>query len=150
MTLYDKLDVIADSYIPIIFLYSIYKIIVYTIKSKSEGAIKLIQLTTLISVVYIVQSIDNKYQIWLSYTHDYSTHTAFSLAIVYFYIYSDLKSKLIITASFLCYLLLMLYQKYHTITDILTTIAILSPAMYYISYYAKKQLTRRSNGTNNP
>jgi len=144
MTLYEKLDFIADSYNPLLFLFALYITINIFTKSKNKGIIKGVLLTTLLATVYIVQALDNSFGAWSYFNSDYSTHTAFSFALVMFFIYESKKQIIIVISSFILYLVLMLYQQYHTLTDILSTIAILSPIMYFLAYYSQLQLTRTS------
>ena len=141
MTLYEILDIIADSYNPVLLLISIYVVIKTLSSSTSNGIIKLLHLVSLLSSVYIVQAIDRYFSLWASYKIDYSTHTAFSLAIVFFFTFSTIKQLSLISISYIVYLLLMLYQEYHTFTDIISTIAILSPIMYFLGYLTMTRLT---------
>ncbi|VAW65612.1 hypothetical protein MNBD_GAMMA09-1251 [hydrothermal vent metagenome] len=141
MTHFEKLDLIADSYIPLILAYSVYTITQTFKASKKSGFIKSIQLLSLIALVYITQAVDNYFYIWKSFSYDYSTHTAFSLAIVLFFIHENIKITLILVGTFFCYLLLMIYQKYHTPEDIITTAIILTPFMYFISVVTRNMLS---------
>ncbi len=140
MTTFEKLDLIADSYIPLFFIYAILNIAQTYKTDKIKGIIKVVTLISLIAPVYIIQSIDNHFHIWESFLYDYSSHTAFSLAMVFFFIHDKIKTISIIVSLFLCYLLLMIYQQYHTAEDIITTIISLMPFMYFISSYSNKKL----------
>ncbi len=96
---------------------------------------EIFRLFSLITIVYIIRFVDNYYLLWQSYALDYSTHTAFSLAMVFFFLSYNFKLKMGVIFSFVIYLTLMVYQKYHTIVDILTTIAILFPVMVVMNVY---------------
>jgi len=146
MTLYEKLDIIADSYNPALLVISIL-IIFSNLKSKGKtfAFYKLGLLVSLITLVYIFQIIDNHFNIWVAFGLDYSTHTAFAAAIIFFILFDSIKIKTPIIISFVCYLALMLYQEYHTVADILTTIAAISPLMYAVAYYVNLRLTKRSH-----
>jgi len=143
MTTYEKLDFIADSYNPALLLFSL---VLVAFTFKSEGAklsgVKSGLLLILILLVYIFQLLDSNLNLWSSFGLNYSTHTAFSLAIVCFVLYSSRKTKIVIMFSFLGYLILMLYQKYHTVADILTTIAVISPFVYIASNCANQLVIR--------
>jgi len=144
MSLYEKLDIIADSYNPILLILSIVIILVNIKRNRKVYAFyEFVLLTVLISLVYLFQAIDNRLSIWSSFGCNYSTHTAFSLAIVFFVLFKGIKTKAYIVTSFVFYIALMLFQKYHTIIDILTTIAAISPLMYTIVYFSNKQLANR-------
>jgi small-conductance mechanosensitive channel len=67
--------------------------------------------------------IDNMVGIWPSFGLDYSTHTAVSLSIALSLCVLVLKARTIMACTFLMYMLLMLYQEYHTALDIVTTMA---------------------------
>ena len=54
---------------------------------------------------------------------DYSTHTALSLVLTLFLATGHRKYRGLVAASFVAYLLLMLYQGYHTVADIVSTAA---------------------------
>lgn len=78
---------------------------------------------------------------------DYSTHTAvsFSLAIVLSCL-SD-KLRIPVISSLLAYFLLMLYQRYHSLADILTTLTALFVPLAILVYFflrVSKQLNRTS------
>lgn len=143
MTTFEKLDFIADSYNPMLLLFSL-ALVALTFKSEGTklAGIKLGLLLVLTFLVYIFQLVDNYLNLWSSFGLDYSTHTAFSIAIVYFVLYNSRKTKIVIMFSFLGYLILMLYQKYHTVADILTTIAVISPFMYIASNCANQLVIR--------
>ncbi len=136
MTLYEKIDLIADGYIPILISYAFFSIYEsFKINNKILVCNKIFRLFLLIVVVYIIQFVDSYYLLWNLYALDYSTHTAFSLAMVFFFLPASAKIKIIIIISFIAYLLLMLYQEYHTVADVLTTMAVLLPIMYLINAY---------------
>jgi len=141
MTLYEKLDVIADSYNPILLLISLVMIMLsFKSKGKNYAFYEAVLLITLMLLVYGFQFIDKQLNIWSSLGLDYSTHTAFSVAIVFFVLFKDIKIYIII--SFICYIALMLFQKYHTISDILTTVLAISPLMYICANYIHRQQTK--------
>ena len=145
MTLYEKLDIVADSYNPLLLMTAIV-LLLYAFKSKGKmvGLYKVVLLIALIAIVYAMQFIDKQSGLWAAFGRDYSTHTAFSMAIVFFVLFDGRAIKSAIIFSFVCYLGLMLYQKYHTVTDIVTTVLVVSPFMYAATYYAHRRLTKRS------
>lgn len=142
MTTFEILDIIADSYIPVLLLISL-AIVVNSFKSRGIkiGFYHLCLLTALISLVYLFQFLDRAFSLWLYFGLDYSTHTAFALAIVAFVAFTTRKNTIHVIVSFLCYLLLMLYQHYHSLADIVVTIAAVSPFMF-LSYYSTRHFIR--------
>ncbi|TQV89633.1 hypothetical protein [Aliikangiella coralliicola] len=134
MSLYEKLDWVADSYSPILLVIAISVIVhVFRTQGRHQGSLRVAQLFLLLALVYLLQFIDNRWMIWHSFGLDYSTHTAFALAIVVFTWFDGRKLRIGILISFIAYLLLMLYQQYHTVADMVTTILVLTPLMYLIS-----------------
>ena len=125
---YEKLDAIADAYIPllaILFLISVgYRF--YSDRSQwwHNASISFL-LFCLILISYIFMFADNAMQIWSRFGLDYSTHTAISLALVFVLCVLYPKRIMILAATFVGYVALMLYQKYHSIADILTTSGII-------------------------
>ena len=144
MLTYQKLDVIADSYIPALFIMSVLVLALdmfrYGIKSKFRDLISII---VAIVIVYLVMALDNYLEIWPILNLDYSTHSALSLVFV-MYLSSKNKTLLFLSvASFLFYILLMLYQKYHTIADIVSTCVVLMPLFWILN--DRELLTKTAN-----
>lgn len=130
---YEQLDIIADSYIPILFLCTLAFIIKSTIDNGPRSTSASI-LATFISIlaVYSLMFLDVKYQIWSSFNADYSTHTALALVFIVFF---GFKNKFVMCTSifsFISYCILMLYQKYHTFIDIASTSLTLTPLFYWL------------------
>lgn len=142
MTTYEILDIIADSYNPVLFFFSVYYLITCLLTSRLEGIIKLLLFSTLISTIYILQAIDNTTGLWASFQSDYSTHTAFALAITFFFVASHQKLAITIAFTFIACLCLMLYQQYHTLLDISSTIIIISPIMLLAVSITKLKLAK--------
>ena len=121
---YEQWDLIADSYIPLLVLYSLASLVK---TNPSDRKNNLISLTLSVLLVYGMMFLDNWLHIWPVLGWDYSTHTALSLVLVTFLYQLNTKFKAIIIGSFILYLLLMFYQQYHTWADMLSTIAIIMP-----------------------
>ncbi len=142
MLTYSQLDRIADSYIPALFLISIYVLAVGVFKLglKRKG-IEIASVVFSIVIVYGVMLLDNTFKIWSIFDLDYSTHTALSLVFV---VYLSSKNKTLLRVSiisFLLYVLLMLYQKYHSVADILSTAIILIPLFWLLLHREKLTCT---------
>lgn len=74
-----------------------------------------------LALAYGIMFIDNVYNIWSRWGLDYSTHTAVSLVLVTYLSLLVPRWLLLWQLSFFSYCGLMLYQKYHTVADILST-----------------------------
>jgi len=143
---YETLDRIADAYIPILaivyLLYMIYS--ASKRKWKDVGNLVFIFLLGMI-VAYGFMITDNHFKIAEKFSLDYSTHTAVSLVLVLMLTLKLNRYKWMWILSFVGYALLMLYQRYHTILDILIT-GILVGSFYWgglFIFYEK--LTKRSS-----
>ena len=125
---YEQLDTIADAYIPLLAILLL-SLMIKRLFSKDYLPAKQIALQTLFSiiVVYALMALDNSLKIWPSLSMDYSTHTALSLVLVMRLAahYQDKWLRASFVMSFVAYLILMLYQKYHTLADILSTLFII-------------------------
>src|SRR5690606_6806076 len=75
----------------------------------------------LLLVSYGLMFLDNALGIWPAVGLDYSTHTAVALTLVLSLCGLARPFWKLLASSFVLYALLMLYQKYHTVPDILST-----------------------------
>lgn len=125
---YYILDKIADSFIPTLLIVIIASFLTLYLKKKSEYANKrLISFVITIVFVYTIMLIDQKYSIFPALNLDYSTHAALSFTCVTFLILSYRKIVLIWVLLWCTYLILMIYQKYHSLTDIVVTTLLVAP-----------------------
>ena len=132
---YQTLDNIADSYIPILMLVSLFLIaknIVETWPNYKEPVKIASYLVATLLVAYSLMYVDRVLELWPSLSLDYSTHTAVSLALIF--VLNRLISSLwlIWLISFFIYVLLMLYQKYHSAADIILTTFVVSILLYLV------------------
>lgn len=74
-----------------------------------------------LGVAYAGMFIDLNFGIWARLGLDYSTHTALSLSIVMWLNYRVPRFVILWNMTLVAYFLLMLYQKYHSFADIITT-----------------------------
>ena len=72
-------------------------------------------------IAYGLMFLDNKLQLWPALGLDYSTHTAVALVLVVYLLANSPKAPWFWLTSLVGYVLLMLYQRYHTVADIMTT-----------------------------
>lgn len=122
MPSYETLDAIADAYIPSLAIISLILITakLFTKQWKAAG----IEITAFIVVALIAYGfmfLDRAMKIWPAFGLDYSTHTATALGLVMLLSFSMRKSAPFWISTLIAYILLMLYQRYHTVADIVTT-----------------------------
>ena len=119
---YETLDSIADSYIPVLVVLSLTSLSKTAILTHWRVlGIHAAIMSSSFLVAYGLMFIDSQLQLWSMMGLDYSTHTAVALAMVVFLIVAAKKYLFVWLGSLVCYVLLMLYQGYHSIEDILTT-----------------------------
>ncbi len=132
MLSYEVLDTIADSYNPILLIaFIIFSIIYYKKGDRLAGLKGLLGAL----VCYLVMWLDNQLKIWPLFSLDYSTHSSVAFSLVYFLIHKrDIRSaaSIGIITSLVFYYLLMLYQKYHTVLDMVSTLIIVIPLIIYV------------------
>lgn len=127
--LYQILDTIADSYIPLLFI-AICGLVVRQASIKHFNVVKnvIFFLLLCLFVSYSLMFYDNKYSWFKALSLDYSTHTAVAMSLVLTLIMLT-KTLKWLTTSLIIYLLLMIYQQYHSLLDILTTLITILPFM---------------------
>jgi hypothetical protein len=140
---YEQLDFIADSYIPLLFIVTsiaMVKGIADNGLSQMYGHIT----ATLSSIViaYGVMFLDIRFNIWPAFESDYSTHTALSLVFVSYFLLRSKVQMCIAVTSLIAYFILMVYQQYHTVTDIISTSLVLLPL--FLLFQVKGQRVKYS------
>lgn len=137
MLSYETLDAIADSVNPTLFVVSLLVIgnTLITKRWRLAGMQVLSMLAGLI-IAYGLMFADNRLKIWLAFGLDYSTHTAVAIVLVSFLTMHAKILTALWVGVLLAYFVLILYQKYHTLADILvTTLVVIAPvvlAMWYL------------------
>jgi hypothetical protein len=122
MLSYETLDVIADSYNPSLALMSLAFVAAGVCKAQWKLAgVRILAFAVVVLVAYGLMFLDRHLNIWAAFSLDYSTHTAVSLGLVIFLSYNSPRLAVVWIGSFVSYVLLMLYQRYHTISDVATT-----------------------------
>lgn len=130
MFTYAQLDVLADGYIPLLVVVSICLLVVglFNVDRKTPYR-ELIFIFLSIITVYVLMFLDQLLGVWPRFGLDYSTHTALSLVFVV-YLAAQSKALLFVAEfSFVGYALLMIYQEYHTLADIISTAVVLLPLL---------------------
>lgn len=127
MPSYETLDNIADAYNPVLFALSLIYAVFYFRRGDRLAGLKGI---LGLFICYFILWLDNQLRIWPQFALDYSTHTAVAFAFTYFLLHKRDKNNsfsICLAVSLLAYFALMLYQQYHTLLDILSTLLIITP-----------------------
>jgi len=126
MPSYQILDNIADAYIPALAILCLCLLIKKFIardwqRLLREGGFFVVGLV----VAYAIMFVDNHLSLWPQFNMDYSTHTAVALVLVVnlWVMKNSLQRvwSVSLLVSLLGYFLLMLYQQYHSVADIIST-----------------------------
>lgn len=122
---YETLDKIADAYTPMLAIVSLAFIIVSVIRAQWRTAgLLLLTVTMILAIAYGLMFLDGRFDIWRTFGLDYSTHTAVALVLVAFLAANNPQFAVFWVGSLMAYVLLMLYQGYHTVSDITVTAAV--------------------------
>ncbi len=140
MPSYATLDTIADFYTPLLALAALAFIVIALFKSQWRLAgQRLLTLTAALSVAYGLMFFDKHFKLWSSFGLDYSTHTAVALVLVVFLATNAPKLTTLWLVSLLAYALLMLYQGYHTVSDIVVTgTVVIIPVWLVLAYFYQR------------
>lgn len=142
MSSYETLDAIADAYTPLLALAGFALLLrpLFALRWQVLG-IRLSRLAAGALVAYGLMFVDNRLLLWPAMGLDYSTHTAVALVLVMFLSAHMARARRLCWISLFAYALLMLYQRYHTIADIVTTAAVVG--MLYLPAVFPFQRNRR-------
>lgn len=140
MTTYEVLDLVADSYTPLLFLgYLAYSVFYW----RSGDRLAWVKGLVGIVIAYFFMFIDGFAHLWESLSMDYSTHSAVALALIIFHVHKRrLQSAPAITLviSLVGYYGLEVYQQYHTVLDIISTAVVVGPAIV-AAYWSISEFT---------
>jgi len=130
MLSYQTLDNIADAYIPALAILCLCLLIKHTPAREwqrflREGGLFVMGLV----VAYTIMFVDNALLLWSQFNMDYTTHTAVALVLVVSLWVMMGPLRLFWLLSLLGYFLLMLYQQYHSVADIVTTVIVVGTLM---------------------
>ncbi len=119
---YATLDTIADAYIPLLGGLSLGFVAAPLIRGAWRLARgRLAMVFSGLVCAYGLLLIDNQFGTWASFGMDFSTHSAVALVLIMFLMFCATRLSLLWLISLAAYALLMLYQGYHTLADIVTT-----------------------------
>ena len=121
---FETLDKIADSYIPVLAVVFLFGLAFRAVRKPGERRDLLrvfLFFAGMLIVSYGIKILDRVWHLWASVGLDYSTHTAVALTFVVSLCALTRRLWMVTVASFVLYALLMVYQKYHTLADIIST-----------------------------
>ena len=122
MPSYETLDAIADSYNPALLALSVACLVHSLFRARWQLSLARFHALAVIAFfVYGLMFLDRRLDIWDSAGLDYSTHTALALSLVLFLYFCARRWAPLWIGSLVCYVILMLYQRYHSLADVLTT-----------------------------
>jgi hypothetical protein len=118
MPTHETLHWIAGSYIPLLALLLLALVAKAFLRPDRRLArMRVLSVLAVLSIAWGFMLIDLCFDLFSAFGHDYSTHTAVALALVAVIARAVPRLAIMLAASFFSYLLLMLYQGYHTIPD---------------------------------
>jgi hypothetical protein len=137
MNTYKIIDLICDAFIPILIVWVIILLGKLALKKQLKKSLFLFAAFVYgVAIVYGLYFLDKGYHLWGFVRLDYSTHSAFILVLCATLRLLGRNSWLLLSIL-LTYLFLMLYQHYHSLADILTTLVVVGilsfPPMIYFS-----------------
>lgn len=120
---YEQWDAIADSVNPIMAIVTLL-LPVLTRSTYSGGRLAFYVASAVsMATMYGLGWMDARWQIWASVGMDYSTHSGFAAVLVVSIWLWKRAAGVVATVIGAAYAVLMVYQRYHSIADIATTVA---------------------------
>jgi len=142
---YVTLDRIADAYNPI--LAAAWLLLVcrtFLIRGWRAGLIQTgLGIGTLL-IAYGLMWLDNAFGFWPALGLDFSTHTAVAFALGATIFAMSRPCRLAVAVSFAAYVLLVLYQQYHSIGDIVSTLLVLAGPVCALVYASQAAVDNSS------
>lgn len=134
MLSYDALDAIADSYTPLLFIGCM---ISGVFRFKNNDKLASLKGLAGVLLCYLVMVIDHRFLFWESLGLDYSTHSSVAFALAYFLVYRQWRRgilRFVVVVSLLVYYWLEIFQQYHSIEDIVSTIVVIWPMVFGVYF----------------
>jgi hypothetical protein len=149
MSTYETLDAIADSYIP---LLAVLVLLLLLREAALKHWCKLgagLGLTLIgLVITYGLMFLDMKLQIWPAFGLDYSTHTALAIVLTMLLVLMTNAFTALWIGLLLAYSALMLYQRYHTLEDIVVTALAVSFCVLPFVYLLRRRLLQPRSQNN--
>ncbi len=142
---YHQLDTIADAYIPALAVVSVLIIFRETIVegfSKSRTNIAILLSCSVFA--YGLMFLDRWIKFWSAMGLDFSTHTAIAwVFVVFLFDRTKTTKKINVSQAFVvlsmgAYIVLMLYQKYHTGLDVFSTSMVIVPIFVLLQNISRR------------
>ena len=118
---YQQLDAIADSVNPALAILTL--VLPFLVRPSQQSGRLAFFLSAGVSMaaMYAIAWADRTVGIWSAFQLDYSAHTGFAAVLVFSLLAWNRRLGVVLMIVLAGYIALMLYQRYHTIVDILTT-----------------------------
>ena len=143
MTTYEIIDTFCDAINPILLLGClVFCADLFLKKEFKKGFANIFLLLLLMVFVYGLKLMDDQIQLWPRIGGDYSTHTAFAL-VCCAYLFQAFGKPLVWAGILTGYVVLMWFQQYHTLFDMLTTGLVMGASSYALFRFAP--LKRRAS-----
>ena len=131
---YETLDTIADAVNPVLALLALVFPWLDHEAIRKRGSRWSFWTRTLLSlaVVYAVMFADERFGLWSGLGLDYSTHTAFAVAIITSMSAMNGRWLFVLAPVLVAYAALMIYLGYHSLLDTLAAALVIAPATWLI------------------
>lgn len=139
---YESWDRIADAVTPVVGVLTLALSLLVRRPGNPPRWAQLLLTLVSVAAIYAVGWVDAKFSLWLSVDLDYSTHTALYVALAVSLWMIDWRAGVAGTVIGLAYAVLMLYQKYHTALDIVTSALAIAPLCAGIWIAARRFIRR--------
>lgn len=126
---WETLDAIADSVNPALGIIALVWPWLRWRGSWRPAVLNVVATLASVAFAYAMSALDARFGWWPSVGLDFSTHTAVAVALVVSLCAIRPAIWFVWVAVFCAYAALMLYQRYHTVGDILTTAAVIAPPL---------------------
>ena len=143
---YEQWDTIADAYTPALGVLCLLLLLRPLVtRDRTTAAIRAIHLLVGLLIAYGLMLLDDAFGLWAAAGMDYSTHSALSLVLVTYLCIHAPRLMLLWDLSLLLYFLLLIYQQYHSASDLVTTtLAVM------VTLYASFSVLNRANKSEEP
>ena len=131
---YESLDIIADSVNPVLGLLALVFPWLDREAIRKCGSRRSFWTRTLLSlaVVYAILFADERFRLWPILGLDYSTHTAFAVAIITSMSAMNRRWLFLLAPVLMAYAALMIYLGYHSLLDVLAAALVIAPTTWLI------------------
>jgi hypothetical protein len=126
---WQTLDAIADSVNPVLGIIALLWPWLRWRSSWRHAALSVMVTLLSVAFAYAMSALDGRFGWWPAVGLDFSTHTAIAIALVVSLGAIKPSTWLAWTAILFGYFVLMVYQRYHTWSDIVTTAVVIAPPL---------------------